>query len=119
MRPKLLAVLLGLTMMGCAGRQVLPATNEQRVQAEASLRAAEGAGAARVPEAALHLEFARQQLADAERLWVEGEEEAAELRFRQAAADAELAHALARAVPLEREAARTAAQAESLRRALP
>ncbi|GHG86047.1 DUF4398 domain-containing protein [Comamonas sp. JC664] len=116
MRPKLVAVLLGLTVVGCAGRQVLPAPNEQRVQAEASLRAAEGAGAGRVPEAALHLEFARQQIADAERLWVEGEQEAAELRFRQATADAELAHALARAVPLERESRRTAAQAESLRR---
>ncbi|WP_163781361.1 DUF4398 domain-containing protein [Myxococcus vastator] len=119
MRLKLTAVLLGLTMAGCAGRQVLPAPNEQRVQAEASLRAAEGAGAARVPEAALHLEFARQQIADAERLWVEGEQEAAELRFRQAEADAELAHALARAVPLERESRRTAAQAESLRRGQP
>ena len=72
-----------------------------------------------MPEAAVHLEFARQQIADAERLWVEGEEQAAELRFMQAEADAELALALARAVPLERESRRTAAQAESLRRGLP
>ncbi|MCP3136600.1 DUF4398 domain-containing protein [Pyxidicoccus xibeiensis] len=114
MRPKLIAALLCLTVVGCAGKQVIPAPNEYRVEAEASLKAAEGAGAARVPEAARHLEFARQQIADAERLMVEGEQEAAELRFRQAEADADLAHALARSIPMER----AARQAESMRRSV-
>ncbi|MFP2933229.1 DUF4398 domain-containing protein [Pyxidicoccus sp. 3LG] len=120
MRPKLIATLLCLTVLGvgCAGKQVIPAPNEHRVDAEASLRAAEGAGADRIPEAARHLEFARQQVADAERLMVEGEEEAAELRFRQAAADADLAHALARSIPMERAANQTARQAESMRRSV-
>ncbi len=64
MRPKPMAVLLGLTtMMGCAQRLVLPATNEPRARAEASLRAAEGAGAAQVPQAAPPAEA--QSLAEA------------------------------------------------------
>jgi hypothetical protein len=117
-RPKLLAAVMCLTLVGCAGQPVIPAPTERRVQAEASLRAAEGAGASRVPEAAQHLEYARQQLADAERLLVEGEQEAAELRFMQAEADADLALALARSVPLEREARRATQQAESARRSL-
>lgn len=121
MRPKLLAALLCLPLLGagCAGARVVPVPNERRVQAEASLRAAESAGAGQVPEAARHLEFARQQVADAERLLVEGEQEAAELRFMQAAADADLALALARAIPLQRQAQRATEQVESLRRGLP
>jgi len=64
MRPKPMAVLLGLTtMMGCAHRLALPATNEPRARAEASLRAAEGAGAAQVPQAAPPAEA--QSLTDA------------------------------------------------------
>jgi hypothetical protein len=117
-RPKLLAAVLCLTLFGCASKQVVPVPNDRRVQAEASLKAAEGAGAGRVPQAAQHLEFARQQIADAERLLVEGEQEAAELRFMQAAADADLALALAHSVPLEREAQRATQQAEAARRSL-
>lgn len=119
MRPKLFAAVLSLTLVGCAAQRVIPVPNERRVEAEASLKAAESAGAARVPEAARHLDYARQQLADAERLLVEGEQEAAELRFLQADADADLAHALARSIPIQREAQRTTQQAESLRRGNP
>jgi small ligand-binding sensory domain FIST len=119
MRPKLSAALLCLALVGCAGKQVIPAPNEHRVEAEAALRAAEESGASRVPEAARHLEFARQQIADAQRLMVEGEEDAAELRFRQAASDADLALALARSVPIQQEARRTTEQAEALRRGQP
>ncbi|QSQ21037.1 DUF4398 domain-containing protein [Pyxidicoccus parkwayensis] len=118
MRPKLLAAVLCLTLFGCASKQVVPTHNESRVQAEASLKAAESAGASRVPEAAQHMEFARQQIADAERLLVEGEQEAADMRFRQAEADADLALALARSIPLEREAQRATQQAEAARRSL-
>ena len=114
MRPKLSAARLSLTFVCGAGKQVIPAPNEYRVEAEASLKAAEGAGASRIPEAARHLEFARQQIADAERLMVEGEQEAAELRFRQAEADADLAHALARSIPMERAARQAEAQRRSV-----
>ncbi|MFB1483578.1 hypothetical protein [Corallococcus sp. RDP092CA] len=118
MRPKLFAVtLLCAAALGCAGKQVIAtSTHQQRVQAEAALRSAENSQAPKVPEAARHLEYARQQIADGERLIREGEQEAAELRFRQAAADADLASALARAVPLKDEARRASEQAESLRR---
>ncbi|NOJ94034.1 DUF4398 domain-containing protein [Corallococcus sp. CA049B] len=117
MRPKLFAAaLLCVAALGCAGKQVIAtSTHQQRVQAEAALRSAENSQAPNVPEAARHLQFARQQIADGERLIQEGEQEAAELRFRQAAADADLASALARAVPLKNEARRASEQAESLR----
>ncbi|WP_223639682.1 DUF4398 domain-containing protein [Corallococcus sp. EGB] len=119
MRPKLFAAtLLSVAALGCAGgRQVIAtSTHQQRVQAEAALRSAENSQAPKVPEAARHLEYARQQIADGERLMRDGEQEAAELRFRQAAADADLAAALARAVPMKDEARRASEQAESLRR---
>ncbi|MFP2896906.1 hypothetical protein [Corallococcus sp. 4LFB] len=117
MRPKLFAAaLLCVAALGCASQQVIPtSTHQQRVQAEAALRSAENSQASNVPEAARHLEFARQQIAAGERLIQEGEQEAAELRFRQAAADADLAAALARAVPLKNEARRASEQVESFR----
>lgn len=118
MRPKLLAAVLCLTVVGCAGQKVVSVPSEHRVQAESSLKAAESAGAERIPGAAQHLEYARQQLADAERLLVEGEQEAADLRFRQAQADADLALALAHSVPMQREAQRATEQAEAARRSL-
>ncbi|RKG94072.1 DUF4398 domain-containing protein [Corallococcus terminator] len=121
MRPKLFAAaLLCFATVGCAGKQVITtATHQQRVQAEAALRSAENSQAPNIPEAARHLEFARQQISDGERLIQEGEQEAAELRFRQAAADADLASALARAVPMQNEARRTSEQLDSMRRGQP
>ncbi|NBD09809.1 MULTISPECIES: DUF4398 domain-containing protein [Corallococcus] len=121
MRPKLFAAsLLCVAALGCASRQViLTSTHQQRVQAEAALRSAENSQAPNVPEAARHLAFARQQINDGERLMQEGEQEAAELRFRQAAADADLAAALARAVPLKNEARRTSERVDSMQRGQP
>ncbi|MBU8895698.1 hypothetical protein DRW03_20415 [Corallococcus sp. H22C18031201] len=116
MRPKLCASLLCLTLAGCAGSQVRPATQSQRVHAEASLRAAEESGGERIPEAARHMTYARQQLTRAEHLLGQGEQKSAALQFEQAAADADLALALARAVPLEEQARRTTDQVEALRR---
>jgi hypothetical protein len=45
----------------------------------------------------------------------QGRHDAAELQLQQASADAQLALALARAVPLEHEARRLASQANALR----
>lgn len=121
MRPKLFATaLLCVATVGCATRPVITtATHQERVEAEAALRSAENSQAPNVPEAARHLEFARQQITEGERLIQEGEEEAAELRFRQAAADADLAAALARSVPLKAEARRTSEQLDAMRRGQP
>jgi len=117
MRKLLLAALLALLAFGCAAKQVRAEVPTARLaESQAAIRAAEELGAARVPQAATYLGFARQQVAQAERLMTEGRHDAADLQLRQAAADAQLALALARAVPLEDEARRLAEQVEALRR---
>jgi hypothetical protein len=117
MRKMLLAAALALLASGCSAKRVTadPPT-ERMAESRTVIRAAEEVGAARVPEAATYLGFAHQQVAEAERLMSEGRHDAADLQLRQAAADAQLALALARAVPLEDEARRLLEQVETLRR---
>ncbi|MCP3099071.1 DUF4398 domain-containing protein [Myxococcus sp. K15C18031901] len=118
MRPKLLAAVLFTTLMGCASQQVTHISNKERTEAVASMRAAEGAGASRVPEAARHLEFARQQINRGEELLLDKDKEGAELSFMQADADADLAYAIAQSTQLEAQARQTTQQAEQLHRGL-
>jgi hypothetical protein len=116
MRKTLLAVALALMVSGCAVKRVtVGAPTERLAESQAAIRAAEQGGAARVPEAATYLGFAQQQVVEAERLMSQGRHDAAELQLQQAAADARLALALARAVPLEHEARRLTNQANALR----
>jgi hypothetical protein len=117
MRKTLLAAALALIASGCAAKRVTtdPPT-ERMAESQTAIRAAEQVGAARVPEAATYLGFAQQQVATARRLMDEGRYEAADLQLQQAAVDAQLALALARAVPLEDEARRMLEQVETLRR---
>ena len=117
MRKMLLALALALMASGCAAQQVMvePPT-ERLAQSQTAIRAAEEVGAARVSQAATYLGFAQQQVAVAQQLMAEGRYDAADLQLQQAAADAELALALARAVPLEDDARRMFEQAEALRR---
>jgi Domain of unknown function (DUF4398) len=99
------ALSLGLGAAGCAHSPPAPvAQNDKLVESQAAIRAAEEMGAERVPQAARHLDYARQQVSDAERLLSEREYAAADLVLQQASADADLALALARAVPLQQEA---------------
>ncbi|MDC0711482.1 DUF4398 domain-containing protein [Stigmatella sp. ncwal1] len=119
MRHTLLAAALAFGASACATAPVrTEAPTARLAESHATLRAARDVGAAQVPEAATYLAFAQQQVIQAEQLMAQGENEAADLQLRQAAADARLAFALAQAVPLENEARRLAEQAESLRRGL-
>ena len=117
MRNTLLAVALAALTFGCSAKRVTAADapTEHLAESHAAIRAAEQSGAARVPEAAIYLGFAQQQLVEAERLISQGRHDAAELQLRQASADAQLALAVARAVPLEHEARRLTNQANALR----
>jgi hypothetical protein len=72
--------------------------------AEAAVRAAEVGGAPSVPKAELHLKQARDQIDEAKRLIEEGENERAAYVLDRAAADAELALALAEEQESRREA---------------
>lgn len=60
------------------------------------IRAAEEAGAAKVPQASLHLQLAREELAQARALTAKGEKDKAASMLLRAEADAELAVVLSR-----------------------
>jgi Domain of unknown function (DUF4398) len=84
------AILWGV---GCAsGTQ----PNEKAESSSAAIRAAEEVGATHDPEAALHLQLAKEQYEYAERLHHPSDKAHADRLLRRSQADAELALALAR-----------------------
>lgn len=83
------AALLG--MAGCGGA---PAPNAKVASSEAAIRAAQETGSANVPQAALHLKLAEEQLQSAKALIRDNENKRAEYVLMRAQADAELAIAL-------------------------
>jgi hypothetical protein len=79
------------------------------------IRAAEEAGAAKVPQAALHLQLAKEELELAKGLAAKGEKEKAESMLLRSEADAELAVALSRADAEKSEAKAAVERARQLR----
>jgi putative IMPACT (imprinted ancient) family translation regulator len=97
-------VSLAAVVLGCGGAQL----NQAHVaEVQSSVKAAEAVGANDQPKAALHLQLARDEMAEAERLAKDGDDENAELVLDRARADAELAMQLAR-TEQEQEKARQA-----------
>lgn len=84
---------IGLGIAGCAGH---PAPTEQVASSLAAVRGAEEVGARNVPEAALHVKLAEEQIAHARKLMDVGENARAEDFAMRAHQDAELALAIAR-----------------------
>jgi hypothetical protein len=72
--------------------------------AQSAVRAAEVGGAADNPQAALHLKYARDQIAEAQKLIEDDENEAAAALLARAEIDAELGLALARVEEARAEA---------------
>jgi len=105
--------LLVTTLVGCGGAP-LPA--DRLASAEAGIRGASEVGAQSVPEAALHLKMARDQVAQAKTLSSEGDADRAALVLARAEADAELALALTRETAARAEADAVLAQVQALRR---
>jgi outer membrane murein-binding lipoprotein Lpp len=84
------AVVTATIVAGCASAPL-------RTEASTSgIRAAEEAGAAKVPQASLHLQLAREELAQAKELSAKGEKDKAASMLLRAEADAELALVLSR-----------------------
>ena len=85
-------MVVGLALFsGCASAPPL------RTEASTSeISAAEEAGAAKVPQASLHLQMAKEELELAKKLSAKGEKEKAASMLLRAEADAELAVALSR-----------------------
>jgi hypothetical protein len=74
-----------------------PPPTESLANAIASVRGAEEVGAADVPEAALQLQLAREEITKARALMAQGDNEPAHYQALRAANDADLAIALVRA----------------------
>ena len=84
---------LAFALSACGGAPLAPA---KLADAQASLHAAETLGADQDPKAKQHLQLAREQVAQAQRLGAEGDGEAGNLLLERASADAELASQLVR-----------------------
>lgn len=85
-------LLLGLGLVSCGPKQPL-----QTDSSSAAIRSAEELGATAVPQAALHLQLAKEGLQAATALHEKGEKERASSWLLRAEADAELAIALTQA----------------------
>lgn len=83
-----------------------PKPTPKLVDAQAAVRAADEIGAARVPQAQLHIQLAHEELQRADKLMQDGDDERAAGAVERAKADAELALALTRRTQAERELTR-------------
>jgi aminoglycoside phosphotransferase len=113
MRKAMIGAALLWGAAGCVG-VVRSVPTEQLVDSQVTVRQAEEAGAAQNEEAAQHLDWARQQTLGARRLLEANRRDEAALFLKRAAADAELALALAREAPARAEADRLLEQVRQL-----
>jgi hypothetical protein len=113
MRKLLVTVLLATACGGAAVPQ------ETLTAAKAAVAGAEVGGAAAEPKAALHLKLAKEQLAKAEALIKDGDNEEAARIIDRAEADAELALVLAKEAGAKREATDTKEQLDRLKKHAP
>jgi hypothetical protein len=97
------------TATGCATAPLRTETSTSEISA------AEAVGANDVPQAALHLQLAKEELALAERLQADGKEERAASMLSRAEGDAELAVALSRKSAQRAEAETAVARVRALR----
>jgi hypothetical protein len=105
--------LISAILVSACGGAALP--SQRLTDARAAIRGAEEVGAEKNPQAALHLKLARDQVARAEKLIEEDENEKAELALRQAQADADLALALTHEAEQQRQAEAARARISELR----
>ncbi len=91
---KTLLLVIATCAAGCAH---YPAPNEQLAKSMAAVRGAEEAGAAQVPQAALQMKLAQEEIQQAKQLIEKEDNQRAEDKARRASHDAELAVALAHA----------------------
>ena len=109
---KILSCVLCSSLFLVACATTVPA--ERISAADSSIRAAEELGAPKVPEAALHLQLAKEEIGLAQKLISEGNHERAGGILLRAQADAELAVAEAREAPMKVEAQNEIEKARAL-----
>jgi len=81
-------------VMGIAGCAGAPVPNAKVASSEAAIRAAQESGSSKVPQAALQLKLAEEQLASAKALIRDNDNKRAEYVLMRSQADAELAISL-------------------------
>ena len=106
--------LLGIGFLAIAAGCAAGVSNEKIAATDSSIRAAEELGAPKVPEASLHLQLAKEENEHAQKFLKDGDSKHAEGQLMRAQADAELALALAREAPMQREAQQETDRARSL-----
>jgi hypothetical protein len=105
--------LLAAAIAGCAASG--PTFKESSESSQSSIRAAEEVGAAKVSNASLYLQLAREELASARALAADGKKEQATTMLKRAEADAELAITLSHENSEKAEAAEAIDRARQLR----
>jgi hypothetical protein len=93
-----------MAIVGLVGCATGGPRNERAETSSAAIRAAEEVGATHSPEAALHLQLAKEQFEYARRMPHPSDKARADRLFRRAQADAELALAMARSEDDQAEA---------------
>jgi PBP1b-binding outer membrane lipoprotein LpoB len=112
MRHVLGFVLSAVFVVGCGS---YPAPTERVASAEAAIRGAQEVGANSVPQAALSVKLAQEEVQKAKQLMQDGDNRRAELILMRAQADAELSLAQAREAQAKAEAHHAVDQVKSLR----
>jgi hypothetical protein len=105
------SVLFAAVIAGCGSSAVI-----NKEASTSAIRAAEEAGASKVPSASLYLQLAKEELENAKRLAAKGDKEEAESMLLRAEADADLAAALSRGDANKAEAAQAIERLRQLRK---
>lgn len=108
--------LVALAAVGCGGSSL---SVDTVAQPQSEIRAAEEAGASSVPQAALHLKMAKDQLAQGDKLAANGDDGKASRAYGRSKSDAELALLLARHHAIKTKAQQAVDKANALANAPP
>lgn len=111
---RIISPLFGIGFLVLAAGCAAGVSNEKVAATDSSIRAAEEVGAPGVPQAALHLQLAKEENEHAQKFIKDGDAKHAEGQLMRAQADAELALALAREAPMQVEAQHEADKARAL-----
>jgi len=107
-----LATAVAFTVLACAGA---PKPEARLVSSESAIRGAEEAGAGTNPQATLHLKLAQEQREQAVELIKHDENHRASMLLARAEADAELAVALSRQAAAQADAAHAQESVQTLK----
>lgn len=106
--------LLALLCVACGSSY--PEPKDALAQSEGAVRGASEVGAEKVPDASLHLKFARDQVQEAKKHIDNGDNKRAAYVLMRARADAELAIMLAKTASTQADAKQTQEQVEELKK---